>query len=90
MEDRFEIAPEALFRAEGERLFVLDRRSGDYLEVSGAGVRIWELARTGHSRAQIEDALEREFDAPRERLVDDAGRFLARLVELRLLRSIPG
>lgn len=40
MEDRFEIAPEALFRAEGERLFVLDRRSGDYLEVSGAGVRI--------------------------------------------------
>ncbi|MCC6644341.1 MAG: PqqD family protein [Polyangiaceae bacterium] len=69
-----------LSRRDGDTLLILDRASGDYLSVSGAGVRMWELLLSGADRDASIDALLAELDVDRETLAADLDAFTAELL----------
>ena len=70
----------ALARRDGDDLLILDRASGDYLGVSGAGVRMWELLTSGLDRDAVADALLEELDVDRGTVLADLDAFVADLV----------
>lgn len=72
-------APTALARRDGDALLILDRATGDYLEVSGAGVRMWELVAAGVDRDAALDALLAELDVDRATAAADLDQFVGEL-----------
>jgi hypothetical protein len=82
---RFTPSPSVVFTREGERTILLDHRQGQYFGLDEVGTRVWELLSGGASLARAADALEAEYEAPREVLERDAAALAARLEELKLL-----
>lgn len=53
-------------------MVLLDLASGEYFGLDPVGGRIWELLSDKvHSIAELCDAIEAEFDAPRDRIETD-------------------
>ncbi len=76
---RFAAAPTALARRDDDALLILDRATGDYLEVTGAGARMWELVVAGCERGAAVDALLDELDVDRATAEADLDAFVADL-----------
>jgi hypothetical protein len=76
---RFRQAPRVAARALGEETVLLDLDSGRYFDLDATGSRIWTLLAPGAALTSVLDALEAEYDAPRERLAADLVEIVATL-----------
>lgn len=83
--DRFAAAPGVAFTREGGRTILLDPDAGEYFGLDEVGSRIWELLGDGATLAQAVDALEAEYEAPRDVLERDAAALVADLLRMKLL-----
>lgn len=79
---RFRAATHVAAAAQGERTVLLDHKGGEYYGLDEVGTRIWQLVGEERSVAGIVDALETEYDAPRETLEADVRRILSELEKL--------
>lgn len=82
MTARFRPAAHVSAAAQGGRTVLLDQRGGEYIGLDEVGTRIWELLAEGRDLSRVVDALEAEYDAPREVLERDAAAVAARLAGL--------
>ena len=72
-------SPHALARRDGDELLVFHRATGDYLSISGAGVRMWELLTSGRSRDEALASLLAELDVDDATAARDLDAFVADL-----------
>ena len=72
---------------EGEAV-VLDLATGTYFGLNDIGTRIWQLVAQQKTLIEVVAMLEREFDAPVDRLEADLRAFVDRLVVKGLLRPV--
>ncbi len=86
LSDVFTVSSEVVAREVGGEMVLLDLASGQYFGLDPIGARIWELliARP-HSLKELTDAIETEFDAPRERIEADLKALAAQLSEQDLI-----
>ncbi len=82
--DRVRAADHVVSASQGDRTVLLDTRRGRYYGMDGVGTRIWQIIGEGVSFTEVVDRLEREYDAPRPVLEQDAASFLVRLTTSRL------
>ena len=70
--DKFAVSQDVVAREVGGEMVLLDLASGQYFGLDPVGGRIWQLlADRSQSLAELCDAIEAEFDAPRERIEAD-------------------
>lgn len=74
------ISPGVLAQRVGEEMVLLSLDSSEYFGLNMVGAEIWEQMAKGSSLLQICCIIERDFEAPRERVEQD---ILALLGELR-------
>jgi hypothetical protein len=70
---------EIAYRKIGDEYFVLTTNDSNLHNVTGAGVRIFELLDEGKSEEEILSVLQDEYDAPAPELEADLTSFLAEL-----------
>ena len=70
---------EIAYRKIGDEYFILTTGDSTLHNVTGAGVRIFELLDEGKSEEEILDALRGEYDAPQAELEADLASFMAEL-----------
>ena len=68
---------------------VLNLSTAEYFHLNCLAAAAWKLIRLGVPRREIEAALNREYDAPLERIRSDLDAFLNRMVELKLVTVNP-
>lgn len=86
MSDSFTASSEVVAREVGGEMVLLDLASGQYFGLDPVGARIWELlSQQPHSLEQLSDAIEEEFDAPRERIEQDLFALAAQLLDQKLI-----
>lgn len=79
--DKFEVSGDVVARKVGGETVLLDLGSGEYFGLDTVGGRIWELlSEKAQSIADLCNAIEAEFDAPREVIEAD---MLALVADLR-------
>jgi len=72
LSDRFTVSKDVVTREVGGELVLLDLNSGQYFGLDAVGCRIWELlAQAPRNLSELCDQIEREFDAPRDRIEAD-------------------
>jgi len=72
LNDTFAVSDDVVARKLESETVLLDLNSGIYFGLDAVGGRIWELLEhEPRSLADVADRIEAEFDAPRERIVDD-------------------
>ena len=72
MSDCFTVSGEVVAREMGGEMVLLDLASGQYFGLDTVGLRVWELlAERPQSLAELSDAIEAEFDAPRPQIEAD-------------------
>jgi hypothetical protein len=81
----FRPEPHVAAAREGGRTVLLDYRDGEYYGLDEVGSRVWDLVAEGRPVGGVVDALEAEYDAPREVLQGDVAALLARLEQLKLV-----
>ncbi|HEX8694289.1 MAG TPA: PqqD family protein [Longimicrobium sp.] len=84
---RFRAAPSVTCTRDGGRTVLLDHRAGEFYGLDEVATRLWELLGGGATLAEAVDALEAEYEAPREVLERDAAALAARLVSLGVLEA---
>lgn len=86
MSDRFTVSADVVAREVGGEMVLLDLASGQYFGLDTVGGRIWEmLGERPHTLAELCDAIEAEFDAPREQIEADLMALAAQLSEQELI-----
>jgi hypothetical protein len=70
---------EIAYRKIGDEYFILTTSDSTLHNVTGAGVRIFELLDEGKSEEEILAALREEYDAPAAELEADLASFMAEL-----------
>ena len=65
---RIRQSPQVVSSRLGDSGVLVHLQTNRIFEVNATGLRIWELAGEGRSIAEIEEALQREFDVEPERL----------------------
>jgi hypothetical protein len=70
---------EIAYRKIGDEYFILTTGDSTLHNVTGAGVRIFELLDEGKSEEEVLAALRDEFDAPADELEADLASFMAEL-----------
>ena len=72
LSDRFTVSDEVVAREVNGEMVLLDLNSGQYFGLDAVGGRIWQLlSEAPRTLAELCDHIEREFDAPRERIEAD-------------------
>ena len=70
--DSYTISDDVVAREVGGEMVLLDLASGQYFGLDTVGGRFWELlSDRPHTLAELCDAIEAEFDAPRDRIEAD-------------------
>ncbi len=82
---RFRAAPGVVSAQQGARTIMLDSRRGEYFGLDEVGAAIWAQLSEGRTLAELVDALDREYAAPRAELERDAAAFVARLEKKHLV-----
>jgi len=76
-------------REVGGEAVLLDMTSGIYFGLNAVGTLAWQRIETGKaSFAQICDAIEAEFDAPREVIEKDARALVEQLLDKGLVKAL--
>ena len=81
-------APDVVVRDLDGEAVVLDLATGTYFGLNDVGTRIWQLVVQQRTLAEVVEVLEREFDAPVDRLEADLRGFVGRLVAKGLLQPV--
>lgn len=68
-----------------DEILVVDLDGGELLSLEGTGRAVWELIDGQRSLAGIAETLEREYDAPRERLEQDVAGLMRELEAAKLV-----
>ena len=88
LSDKFSPSKEVVARLVGGEMVLLDLASGLYFGLDEVGGRIWELLNERpRTLSELCDAIEAEFDAPRDRIEAD---LLALATQLRDQELISG
>ena len=82
---RYRAAPRVVCAGQGARTVLLDPRQGEYFGINEVGAAIWRMLGPGATLADLVEGLEREFEAPRARLEQDAAEFVACLCRRKLV-----
>ncbi len=82
---RYTIPDTVLYRELPGEAVVLNLATAEYFQLNNLARVAWELLRSGADRDSIETTLVREYDAPAEQIRADLGRFLGRILELKLV-----
>ena len=86
LSDKFTVSAEVVAREVGGEMVLLDLASGLYFGLDTVGGRIWEmLSARPHSLKELCDAIEAEFDAPRDRIEADLLALASQLREQELI-----
>ncbi|MEP0391125.1 MAG: PqqD family protein [Erythrobacter sp.] len=86
--DRFTVSEDVVVREVSGELVLLDLNSGQYFGLDAVGARIWELlADAPRNLIDICDQIEKEFDAPRERIEADMMALAKQLQEQELIAA---
>lgn len=84
----FQASDDVVSREVGGEMVLLDLASGLYFGLDPVGSRVWEkLSEGATSLTQLVDAIEAEFDAPRDRIESDLAQLLAELTEKHLVAA---
>jgi coenzyme PQQ synthesis protein D (PqqD) len=73
------IPEDVVFRELDGEAVILNLQSGMYFGLDAVGTRIWQLLDTHRTLRRTLEALEKEFDAPPERLESDLTDFVGEL-----------
>ena len=88
--DRFKTSDDVVGRMVGGELVLLDMASGTYFGLDPVGSLIWEMLSAGPvTLGEASDAVEREYDAPRDRIEADVIALAADLSEKGLIIAAP-
>ncbi|MHA7820230.1 MAG: PqqD family protein [Erythrobacter sp.] len=91
LSDSFTVSGDVVAREVGGEMVLLDLASGQYFGLDAVGGRIWELlSERPHTLEQLCDAIEAEFEAPRERIEADLMALAAQLSEQELIVAQAG
>lgn len=91
LNDRFAVCGEVVAREMGGETVLLDLNSGLYFGLDPVGGRIWELlSEAPRTIAELCDAIEAEFDAPRATIEGDLLALAAQLSEKELIVAEAG
>ena len=72
LSDTFAVSEQVVAREVGGEMVLLDLESGQYFGLDPVGGRIWELLpEKPRTLSEVCDAIEAEFDAPRETIEAD-------------------
>ncbi|MCZ8135465.1 MAG: PqqD family protein [Porphyrobacter sp.] len=86
LEQRFQVSDDVIAREVAGEMVLLDLASGVYFGLDPVGSRIWERLSEGPcSLAELCDAIEAEFDAPRARIEEDILALAAQFIEKNLI-----
>lgn len=86
LSDSLTVSGDVVAREVGGEMVLLDLASGQYFGLDTVGGRIWELlSENPCTLAQLCDAIEEEFDAPREQIEADLMALAAQLSEQELI-----
>lgn len=86
LSDTFAASEEVVAREVGGEMVLLDLASGQYFGLDTVGGRIWELlSERPHSLAELCDAIEAEFEAPRAQIEADLMALATQLSEQELI-----
>lgn len=88
LNDSFAVSEEVVTRDVGGEMVLLNLSSGLYFGLDTVGARVWELlSQRSQTLAQVCDALEAEFDAPRQTIEADLLALAGQLSEQDLILS---
>ena len=86
IEQRFQVSDDVIAREVAGEMVLLDLASGVYFGLDPVGSRIWERMSEGPcSLAELCDAIEAEFDAPRASIEEDILALAAQFIEKNLI-----
>jgi len=91
LSDTFAVSQDVVDRELGGEVVLLDLSSGLYFGLGSVGARVWEmLSQKPRTLRELADDLEREFDAPIERIEADLLELAQALRERELIIESPG
>lgn len=91
LSDTFAVSQDVVDRELGGEIVLLDLSSGLYFGLGSVGARVWEmLSQKPRTLRELADDLEREFDAPIERIEADLLELAQALRERELIIESPG
>jgi Coenzyme PQQ synthesis protein D (PqqD) len=79
--DRLIASPLVSRAAQHGQTMLLDLGSGDYYSLNETGAFIWEMVRRGTTLGEIVDALEAQYDAPRDVITGDVAAITTEWIE---------
>jgi len=86
---RFQASEDVVAREVAGEMVLLDLSSGLYFGLDPVGSRIWERLSAGAcSLAEVCDAIEAEFDAPRNQIDQDVRALFADLANRKLINQL--
>jgi hypothetical protein len=83
---KLSVDPDVVAERLGEDLVLVHLKTNKIYELNSTATRIFELAKAGHDRSEIEGRLLEEYDVDRPALVENLDAVFAQLVRLGLLR----
>jgi len=91
LDQRFQGSEDVVSRKVAGEMVLLDLASGLYFGLDPVGSRIWELlSQSPCSLEELCDAIEAEFDAPREQIERDVAELAGQFVEKNLVTPAAG
>jgi coenzyme PQQ synthesis protein D (PqqD) len=87
---RVTTAPDVMFRIIGDEAVILNLKSELYLGLDPVGTRIWTVLNGAPSIQAAYESLLTEYDVEPERLRQDLGELLDKLLEQELIEIAPG
>jgi len=89
LDQRFQGSDDVVARKVAGEMVLLDLASGLYFGLDPVGSRIWELlSQNSCTLAELCDAIEAEFDAPREQIESDVIALTEQFSEKKLIRTV--
>jgi len=83
------VAAESLSVADlGGESVVLDSQSGKYYGLNEVGALVLELAQRPVTVAEITDSIQRQYDAPPDRIAEDVNVFLKDMISAELIKVV--
>jgi hypothetical protein len=87
---RVTIAPDVMLRIIGDEAVILNLKSELYLGLDPVGTRIWTVLNGAPSIQAAYESLLTEYDVEPERLRQDLGELLDKLLEQEIIEIAPG
>ena len=87
---RFRVDSDVSFQKLEDATVLVHLTTGRIHHTNATGTRIWELLADGRSVAETLEALQAEFDAPREQLEREVAEFVRQLSEEKMLAPAGG